>query len=378
MQNLIIKNLSDAQRISWIRLARTANIGKITFFNLLKIFGNVDDVLKNVEEYSLKGGLRTPIKIAEENIAIKELENCRKIGAKIITFIEPQYPILLREIADPPPIITVLGNIDLLNQDIMSIVGPRNASINGCKFAKMIAEGLGKEGLVIASGMARGIDSAAHIGALETGTIAVIAGGIDYIYPPENKDLYHQIAKNGVIISEIPFGVLPKGGNFPQRNRIISGLAFGVVIVEATLKSGTLITARLALEQNRDIFAVPGSPFDPRHQGTNRLIKQGAKLIENVSDILEDINHLRVKNERLEFREKELSEFSGFTILEPSDNEIDRVRELILKKINFEECLVDDIISELQISARIAAIALVQLELADKIEYKNGKVALKL
>jgi DNA processing protein len=379
MQNLTIKAISDAERINWIRLSRTKNIGKSTFYNLLKLFGNVEDAIKNVEEYSLKGGLRIPIKVLDEDLAIKELENCRRINAEIITFIEPQYPELLKQISDPPPVITVRGNTDLLSRDIISIVGPRNSSINGYKFARIIAAELGKEGLVVASGMARGIDSAAHFGALETGTIAVIAGGIEHIYPPENKELYYQIVEKGAIISEIPFGVLPRGGNFPQRNRIISGMALGVVIVEATLKSGTLITARFALEQNRDIFAVPGSPFDPRHQGTNRLIKQGAKLIENVDDILEEINHLRARNlEQLEMREKELPDFTGFSTILADDDEVDEARKLILRKINYAEIMVDEIISEFQIPPRVVNIALVQLELADKIEYKNGRVTLKL
>jgi len=377
--NLTVRKISESERVAWVRLSRTKNIGKTTFFNLLKIFGNVNDAVKNVGDYSLKGGLKFPIQVADEALAIKEISDCKKIGAEIITFIEPEYPPLLKQIADPPPIITIRGNKNLLNKDIISVVGPRNSSTNGYKFAKMIAHDLGKHDLVVASGMARGIDSAAHLGALETGTIAVIAGGIDHIYPPENKELYYQIVEKGLIISEIPYGASPKGGNFPQRNRIISGLALGVVVIEATLKSGTLITAKFAMEQNRDIFAVPGSPFDPRHQGTNRLIKEGAKLTENVDDILEEINHLRAKNlEKLEMREKELSDFAGFSTISASDDEIDEARKLILEKINYDGVMIDEIILELQIPPRIANIALLQLELADKIEYKNGKVNLKL
>lgn len=379
MSEFPVKRISDSEKISWIRLCRTQNISKNIFFNLLKIFGNVDEALANVEEFSLKGGLKKPIKIADEKSAILELNNCQKIGAQIICFIEPEYPKLLREIPDPPPIITIRGNSDLLSCDIMSIVGPRNASTNGCKFAGKIATELGKAGLIIASGMARGIDRAAHLGSLESGTIAVIAGGIDNIYPPENKDLYNQIIQKGVVISENPFGSMPKGGNFPRRNRIISGVSLGVVIVEATLKSGTLITARFALEQNRDIFAVPGSPFDPRSQGTNRLIKQGAKLVEDVNDILDEIDNLRSRNfGTIEFREKEFFEFSGFDIKIISDSEIDEARKLILQKINYSSISLDELIYQLQIPAQIANIVLVQLELAGRVEYKNGKVALVL
>ncbi len=377
MLNSPFKKPSNSEIISWIRLFKTENVGKVTFFNLLKIFGNAEEALKNVEKYSLKGGLKKPVKLADEKSALLELENCRKIGAKIITFNMAEYPNLLRQIADPPPIITALGNANLLNQDIISIVGPRNASINGCKFAQKIAFDLGSEKLVIASGMARGIDSAAHLGGIASGTIAVIAGGIDNIYPPENKSLYQQIAEKGLIISENFFGTPPRGVNFSQRNRIISGIALGVVVIEATLKSGTLITARYALEQNRDIFAVPGSPFDPRAQGTNRLIKQGAKLTESAEDILEEINHLRGKAlQNIEFREKENAEFQGFDIDIFTDDEVDEARKLIIEKIGYQPVIIGDLISELQIPIRIANIALIQLELAGKIEYKNGKVVM--
>jgi DNA processing protein len=327
----------------------------------------------------MRGGLKKPIKLYPESKAREELEKCRKIGADIITFIDHEYPKLLRQIADPPPILTIRGDVSLLNRDIIAIVGPRNASINGCKFARMITEELGNANLVISSGMARGIDTVAHKSSLATGTIAVIAGGIDNIYPSENKELYYKIIESGVIISEIQYGALPKGGNFPQRNRIISGLSLGVIVIEATLRSGTLITARFAIEQNREIFAVPGSPFDPRSQGANRLIKQGAKLVEGVHDILEEIDNMRTARDyELEFRDKDVMNFIGFEEFLLDDSEIDEARKLVLEKISYSPIFIDEIISELQISTKVANIVCMQLELADKIENRNGKISLKL
>ena len=373
-----LHQLSEAELISWIRLIRTNNIGRSTFFNLLKIFNNAQTAIENIEEFSIRGGLKTPIKPYNKNDAIKELEATRNFGADIIGFTEEAYPKMLREISDPPPILTVKGKINLLNQNIIAVVGPRNASFNGCKFARKIAKELGENKIIIASGLARGIDTAAHEASLTTGTIAVIAGGINNIYPSENANLYHQISNQGVIISEIPFGTLPRGGNFPQRNRIISGLSLGVVIIEATLKSGTLITAKFALEQNREIFAVPGNPMDPRYEGTNRLIKQGAKMLENTDDILNEIKYMRKENEKLsESSESKSQEFTSFISNLSDNSDIDKARNLILKKLNFTEITNDEIIRELEIPTQIVNIALVQLELADKIQNKNGKITLK-
>lgn len=373
MPNSTITTTSESERINWIRLIRSENVGSVTFFNLIKAFGSASLAIENVTEIALQGGLKKPIKICPESEVKKELENCQKINAKIICFFDPQYPKQLKEIYDPPPVLTTLGNTQLLNQDIIAIVGPRNASLNGCRFAQKIAGELSLTKLIIASGMARGIDTAAHLGSLTGGTIAVIAGGIDNIYPPENKQLYQQIIKHGLIISENPFGSAPKSGNFPQRNRIISGLSLGVLVVEATLKSGTLITARFASEQNREIFAVPGSPFDPRCHGTNLLIKQGAKLVENVDDVLEELRPSRNQiNPEPQSTYQELPDLTSDSKL-PDDKLVNDARKLILQKLNYSGTAGDEIISTLQIPTRIINIALVQLELSKKIENKNGK-----
>jgi len=369
------------EQLDWVRLSRSKNVSRNIFFNLLEVFGNATQAIANLSDFSLQGGAGKPVIVFPLDKAELEIENCHKIGAEILTFRDYRFPKLVREIPDPPALITALGDASLLNKNILGIVGPRNASYNGRKFAREIAAQLGKKNFVIASGLAKGIDTAAHIGSLENGTIAVIAGGIDNIYPRENENLYHEIAKKGVIISEMPFGVAPRSGNFPQRNRIISGVSFGVIIVEATLRSGTLITARFAVEQNREVFAVPGSPFDPRCQGTNRLIKQGAKLIENIDDILSELESINDcwHQEDSQFIEPPQPEFSevqskfGFG----EEEDVKLARKMILSKIGYESVSVDEIIATLEIPAHIVNIVLVQLELADKIEYLGGKICLK-
>lgn len=371
--------LSAQERIDWVRLARSQNVGKSTFFRLVKIFGSPKNALERVSDYAFQGGLRHQIKVCSESDVRKEIENLEKFGAQLLVFCEDHYPKLLREISDPPPVLTVKGQINLLNRPSIAVVGPRNASFNGIAFAKKIAKELGEYDLIVISGMARGIDAAAHEMSLECGTVAVIAGGIDHIYPKENTDLYHKISKQGLLISEVPFGAPPKGGNFVQRNRIISGMSLGVVVVEASLRSGSLVTARFGVEQGREIFAVPGSPFDPRCLGTNRLIKQGAKLTENIEDILEEIPELKVRFQQSQMlQEPDQEAFLGFVEKLPSENEIKKIRHEIYHKLNTTPIAIDAIIQEMQLPANLVNIALVQLELADKVEVNFGKVVLKV
>ncbi len=370
--------VSLQDKIDWIRLVRSENIGRSTFFRLIEIFGSAQEALQRVPEFAANGGSKRKITIFSASDAIQEIENTHKFGAEILLFCDAQYPKLLREIPDPAPVLTIKGCTDFLNRNSIAIVGPRNASFNGVLFAKKIARELGENNLLIVSGMARGIDAAAHDASLAKGTIAVIAGGINHIYPKENSDLYHKICAQGLMISESPFNAPPKGGNFIQRNRIISGMSLGVVVVEASLRSGSLVTARFAAEQGREVFAVPGSPFDARCLGTNRLIKQGAKLTENVEDILEEIPALKIKLDNSSMlQEPDAREFLGFDLKIPSDDDIKIIREEILSKLSHVPLQVDVIIQETKASAKLVNIALVQLELADKIEFKNGKVALK-
>ena len=257
-------------------------------------YGTAAKALDALPDLAARGGRGKTLTAPPLAAIEKEYETLRKFGAQLVCHGEDSYPAALKTIEDAPPVLTVLGDAALLNRPTVALVGARNASLNGRKFAEILARDLGKgdlaqPGQIIASGLARGIDTAAHQGALENGTIAVIAGGIDVIYPPENKTLYEQIAEQGAIVAESPFGQEPFAQSFPRRNRIISGLSQGVVVVEASLRSGSLITARMAAEQGRDVFAVPGHPLDPRAAGTNSLIRDGAILVREAADVLNDL-----------------------------------------------------------------------------------------
>ena len=279
--------LSDAERLDWLRLARSENVGPITFFALLARFGSPAAVLDALPALARRGGRRRPIKVCSRAKAERELEALTALGGRLIARGEPAYPQPLAAIDDPPPVIALRGRADLLATDCIAVVGARNASANGLHFAEQLAADLGAAGLTVVSGMARGIDARAHAGALPTGTVAVMGGGIDVLYPKENRSLFEQLLSKGAVISEAPLGTVPMGRHFPRRNRIIAGLCRGVVIVEGAARSGSLITARLALEQGREVMAVPGSPLDPRASGPNRLIRQGATLVENADHVLE-------------------------------------------------------------------------------------------
>ena len=365
------------EKFAWLRLARSENIGRSTFFRLIDIFNSAQKALEQVGDFAAQGGLSRKIKILTNQEAEREFLAIEKFGAEIVLFCEEKYPRLLREIPDPAPILTIKGREEFLNSDSIAVVGPRNASFNGLAFARKIAFELGKNSIITTSGMARGIDSAVHISSLVSGTIAVIAGGIDNIYPKENEKLYFQILEQGLIISEQPFGAPPKPANFIQRNRIISGLSLGVVVVEAGLKSGSLTTARFAIEQGREVFAVPGSPLDHRCQGSNRLIKEGAKMVENIDDILEDFSSLRSRFKEVGIlREPEAEAFIAPAIKMPSEDDIKKIRQEILSKLGANAIAIEEIIEELQVPSRLVNIALVQLELADKIEINLGKVSL--
>src|ERR1700749_42547 len=279
------RSLSESERLAWLRLARTQNVGPGTFAQMIARFVSATASLAELPRLSKRGG-GEPLRAASETEAREELEKLRRIGGRVIASIGPECPPGLAALDPPPPVISVLGHASIFARDMVGIVGARNASALGRKLAGRLATELGQAGFVVASGLARGIDTAAHEGALVSGTCAVVAGGIDIIYPPENAALYESIKAQGAIVSEMPFGQSPQARHFPRRNRLISGLSRGVVVVEASEGSGSLITANYALEQNREIFAVPGSPLDPRAKGTNRLIREGATLTESAEDVL--------------------------------------------------------------------------------------------
>ncbi len=274
----------DKDKLFWLRLIRSEKVGPITFWQLLHRYGTAELALSALSNLIKQGNHK--YRLATEADAERELKAHQKGKFTLLSAEDPSFPQMLRTLPDCPPFMSVYGQLDILNQPTLGIVGARNSSLNGRQFAERLAVDLGKAGWKVASGLARGIDRFAHQGALPYGTIAVIAGGVDIIYPPEHKDLYHAIAKTGAVISEMPLSLFPGAGHFPRRNRLISGLSRGVIIIEAAMKSGSLITARTTLEQGRELFAVPGSPLDPRCRGTNNLIRQGAGLIESAEDVL--------------------------------------------------------------------------------------------
>lgn len=369
-----IQNLNEKERIAWLRLARSENIGPISFFNLLSIYGSAEKALQAAPSLSQKGGRSKPITVCSEAAAIKELQTIERMGGKIIAACETDYPSLLRETKGFPPLITVLGNVDILNKRSVAIVGARNASANGCKFAHHIAGELGRRQWNIASGLARGIDTAAHKGSLQTGTIAVVAGGIDKLYPPENAELFKAITQQGAVVAEMPLGSVPRHQHFPRRNRIISGLSQGTIVVEASKGSGSLITARMALEQNREVFAVPGSPLDPRCNGTNSLIKQGAHLVETAEDVVDVLSKpLELANENHGLFDFESDEFAeGKAHYQATESEADKARPMILEKLGSSPVEIDEIITQTELPPAVVQTVLLELELAGRLERHAG------
>lgn len=279
--------LSEAERFQRLRLIRSENVGPVTYHNLMRRFGSADAALAALPELSARGGMKRKIRICEREDAEAEIAAAHKAGARYVMIGEPDYPPLLQHIHAPPPVLCLIGKREVLHRPAVAIVGSRNASALGQKLTAEIALEMTAAGYCIISGLARGIDTAAHIASVDQATIAVLAGGVDIVYPPENQPLYQRICQQGAVLSEMAPGFAPRGRDFPRRNRLVSGMALGVLVVEAASRSGSLITARLAREQNREVFAVPGSPKDPRASGPNRLIQDGAVLTCSAADILD-------------------------------------------------------------------------------------------
>jgi DNA processing protein len=366
--------------VSWLRLLRSRNIGPRTFWQLLERYKSPQAALAALPQLSRKGGGEKYAVLAER-LVLSEIEETRAFGAEHIAYFDPRFPKQLKDLADCPPVIIAKGNIELLSKLQLAIVGSRNSSAVGGQFAFRLACDLAKAGYGIVSGLARGIDSFAHRGALRAGTdastVAVIAGGIDHIYPKENKELYGEIFAKGVVITESPIGSKPLAQHFPQRNRLISGLAKGVVIVEAAKKSGTLITAKYALEQGREVFAVPGSPMDPRCQGTNDLIKEGAYLADTADNIIQIITNSS------QTRTGSFTEHKQFTFrdihLELDEDIISQYRELVYAALSFNPINIDDLADFISVPAPIINWLVLELEVAGKAVRSFGnRVALKL
>jgi len=292
--------LSDQDRLDWLRLIRSENIGPRTFRTLLEHFGSAAAALDALPDLARRGGAPRAARICSPAEAERELAAAHAHGVEFVALGEPDYPYALAAIPDPPPLLGVRGNIAALSLPQVAMVGSRNASAAALKITDMLAREIGAAGFAIVSGLARGIDAAAHRGSLSTGTIAVLAGGPESVYPPEHDGLLRAVLETGAAVSEMPIGWELRASDFPRRNRIISGLSLGVVVVEAAKRSGSLITARLALEQGREVFAVPGSPLDPRAEGTNHLLKQGATLVTEAADVLEGLRPLTQQPRELE------------------------------------------------------------------------------
>ena len=364
--------LSDEQRLNWLRLIRSENVGPATFRDLINHFGGSAEAIEALPQLSRSGGARGSIRICSAQVAEAELKRALKIGASPVAIGEPDYPPWLERIDAPPPLIFVKGALELLQQPMIAIVGARNGSAIGQKFTRMIAADLGREGFVIASGLARGIDTAAHTAALERGTLAVLAGGIDSIYPPENEQLQESISTQGVLLSEMPVGYKPRGKDFPRRNRLISGVSLAVVVVEAAYRSGSLITARLAGEQGREVFAVPGNPLDPRAAGTNKLIRDGAGLVTSAEDVISVLRPIMG-------RMIDPIDETGSTFDAASDSHIkmdveQSERERVIEALGFSPVDIDEIIRATQLPARHVQIILLELDLAGRLERHGNQL----
>lgn len=364
--------LSPGQRTAWLRLIRSENVGPVTFRQLVNRFGSAEAALEALPGLIQRAGTRARIisrAEAEDEIAATE-----KMGGRVVGSGEPDYPPLLRYISGSPPVLTIAGGARLDWSKTVGVVGARNASAAGQKMTRLLAADLGAAGYVIISGLARGIDAAAHGASLSTGTAAALAGGLDRIYPDENIPLAESIvAEGGAVLTEMPLGWEPRARDFPRRNRLISGLSLGVVVVEAAKRSGSLITARLALEQNRDVFAVPGSPLDPRAEGANHLIQQGARLVTSAADIIEalavaDPAHRQVLEPDWE-PDFDAGE-TAFTDLPPSSDERDR----LIEALSPTPIEVDALIAGTGLPVSTIQTLLFELDLAGRLEWSAGQL----
>jgi DNA processing protein len=359
--------LSDEQRIDWLRLIRSQNIGPRTFRALLNHCGGARAALEALPTLARRGGGTAAPKICSRTEAEREIEVAEECGAQFVALGEADYPRRLQAIDDAPPLLAVRGNRAALHLPAVAVVGSRNASAAGLKMTERIARGLGETGFAVVSGLARGIDAAAHRASLErSGTIAVLAGGLDRLYPPEHAELADEILAAGIVLSEMPFGWEPRARDFPRRNRLISGLALGVVIVEAAKRSGSLITARLALEQGREVFAVPGSPLDPRAEGTNGLLKQGATPVTEAADIISVLQPIMGAD--FPVREPDTSGSGLSEEAEPAADE----RARVLALLSPAPVSVDDLVRLSKSSPRAVRIVLLELEIAGRLERHGG------
>ncbi len=360
--------LTPSQRIAWLRLIRTDNVGPQTFRQLVNREGSAEAAIKALPR--LMRGVGTTIHIPSVSEVEDEIAAVARLGGRLVASGEPDYPPLLRYIAGAPPVLTIVGGENLDLRRTVAIVGARNASAAGQKFARMLASELGEARYTVVSGLARGIDAAAHAAALATGTVGILAGGLDRIYPEENIPLARDIvAHGGALLAEMPLGWEPRARDFPRRNRLVSGLALGTVVVEAAKRSGSLITARLALEQNREVFAVPGSPLDPRAEGGNALIQQGAKLITGAADIIDTLREADPSRTSL-LEPDWLPDGEAHDSLPPSADE----RSRLIDALSVTPVPVDDVIRSTGIDIGRMQTLLLELDLDGRIEWSSGQL----
>ncbi len=360
--------LTEAQRLNWLQLIRTENVGPITFRNLINSYGGSAAALNALPELIRQGGWKRKPRLFPRDQAQREIDLARKIGVHLVARGEHGYPPWLKHIDDAPPLLYVAGNLELSHRPIISIVGSRNSSAVGRKITEELATDIAQAGFIVGSGLARGIDTVAHQASLAYGTIAVIASGINVSYPPENHDLQKKILSEGALITERPPNLKPRGKDFPRRNRIISGMSVAVVVVEAAMKSGSLITARLAADQGRDVFAVPGSPLDPRASGSNALLKDGAGVITHADDILQALSPYVVTEHPIKSADNEELEKEIQTSAPIPTPKIEQAeRNVILEHLSPSPIEVDEIIRLTGLSASIVQVVLLELELAGRL-----------
>jgi DNA processing protein len=395
--------LSDEERFDWLRLVRSENVGPRTFRALLDNCGGARAALEALPELARRGGVARPIRVASVEDIERELITARRLGVRFIAIGEPGYPPVLRQIDSAPPILALRGRVESLQQPAVAIVGSRNASAAGLTFADRLARGLGQDGYAVVSGLARGIDQRAHAASLETGAVGVLAGGHAKPYPSEAVPLIARMVEFGAVLSEMPIEWEPRGRDFPRRNRIVSGLALGTVVVEAARGSGSLITARFAPDQNRQVFAVPGSPLDPRAEGTNDLLKQGATICTSVDDVVTALEPVRAsdlfaslgegdrRGAALSRGQSLFKDDLGATPRAEPERELDEAgradciagdlaeqRDRIMALLGPSPITLDELTRAAEASTRDVRIALMELELAGRVEFSGGdRVALR-
>jgi DNA processing protein len=365
------RHLTDTERLDWLRLSRSENVGTVTFHQLIARFGGAGAALQALPELARRGG-RESIRIPTRAQAEAWLKAVERLGARLLASCEPEYPRLLAACEDAPPLLSVKGDLALFARPTIAIVGARNASLNGRNLARTLARDLARQAYVVVSGLARGIDGAAHEGALADsgaggGTIAVIAGGLDIVYPPEHAHLQQEIARRGALVAEMAPGTQPLARHFPRRNRVISGLSLGIIVVEAAARSGSLITARFAADQGREVFAVPGSPLDPRCKGSNGLLRDGATLVEEAADVIASLAGRSGFGE-----EREAADFAGSATPQPNDGELVRARNIVTELLSMSPVAVDELIRQCQFSPAVVMAVLLELELAGRLERHPG------